>query len=194
MRIAREIWRFFRRQWYMLPAGAAGVVLITLLHEGAHAAAVLMQGGEVTEFVWLPEAERWGHICFRFAHKDFSAAAISMAPYGMWVTVSLTAGLLSLLRRRWPFAAASWIFVWLYAAPLGDAAYAAFGWVNGSRNDFYHAYGQARAVHVVAIAAVVLLAAGLGFLVQRRLYGVEALSAPAYAILAAAALAALSMF
>jgi hypothetical protein len=31
-------------------------------------------------------------------------------------------------------------------------------------------------------------------LVQRRLYGVEALSAPAYAILAAAALAALSMF
>ena len=178
----------------MLPAGAAGVVLITLLHEGAHAAAVLMQGGEVTEFVWLPEAERWGHICFRFAHKDFSAAAISMAPYGMWVTVSLTAGLLSLLRRRWPFAAASWIFVWLYAAPLGDAAYAAFGWVNGSRNDFYHAYGQARAVHVVAIAAVVLLAAGWGSWCSGVCTASRHCRQPAYAILAAAALAALSMF
>jgi len=182
----KEIGGFCGRQWYMLPVAAAAVILFTVLHEVAHAAAVIVQGGQVTEFVWLPQGGRWGHIRFIFSHDDYSAFAIAVAPYCMWLAVSLGAAVLSLRPKGWPFFAASWIFVWLYTGPLGDIGYAAFGWLKGSPNDFHNAFGAPGHTAVVFVVVGTLAAIALGYFVQRRLYGASALSRKAYILLAGA--------
>lgn len=45
MPVIIEILRFCKRQWFVLPAVIPALVLFTLFHEAAHAAAVLLQGG-----------------------------------------------------------------------------------------------------------------------------------------------------
>lgn len=56
----REIWTFMRRHWLHVLLVPPGALLVTLLHESAHAVAVWIQGGTILEFVWQPTKQLWG--------------------------------------------------------------------------------------------------------------------------------------
>ncbi len=189
-----EILRFCKRQWFVLPAVIPALVLYTLFHEAAHAAAVVLQGGRVVEFVWLPTGGLWGHIRYHFGDDNYSAVAIAAAPYVMWLAVSTFAAVLSLSRRKFPFVLASFIFFWLYVAPAADIANTAFPYVWGSRNDFFSVFGGPSPSATAILAACCLAYVAAGFVVQRRLYRQDALSGRAYLALAALTFVLLGIF
>ncbi len=189
-----EILRFCKRQWFMLPAVIPALVLFTLFHEAAHAVAVLLQGGRIVEFVWLPTGGLWGHISYDFGDESYSAVAIAAAPYVMWLTASTSAAVLSLSRYKFPFVLASFIFVWLYVAPAADIANTAFPYVLGSRNDFFSVFSGPSPALTTTLAVCCLAYVAAGFFVQRRLYRQDALSGKAYLALAASTLLLLGIF
>ncbi len=181
-----EIVRFCMRQWYILLLVIPALVGFTILHEAAHALAVVLQGGNVTEFTFLPGGGQWGHIRYYFSHNNYSAFAISMAPYVMWTGVSLVAVMLSVRKRPYPFALASLVFVWLYTAPLADIANTAIPYLTGKNNDFTSAFGPPTMSSFAAAGAFCGISALLGYYLQRRLYGDYALSGVAYVVLGGA--------
>ena len=73
-------WRFLRRCWWQLLLLPPGCILITALHEAAHALAVIWQGGEVTKFVVLPAGDHWGYVRYEFPD--------GVAPSNFWITAS----------------------------------------------------------------------------------------------------------
>lgn len=86
---------FFRWHWPHFLLAAPGALLCTILHEGAHALAVTLRGGQVTKFVWLPGLEHWGYIQYQFPHEyPYSTFAIAVAPYCLWLLLMLMAGVL----------------------------------------------------------------------------------------------------
>ena len=174
------------RQWYILLLVVPALIGFTILHEAAHGVAVVAQGGEITEFVWLPNGQQWGHIRYYFGHDDYSSFAISMAPYIMWACVSLMAAVLSLRKQPYPFPLASFIFVWLYTAPLADIANTAIPYLAGKNNDFASAFGPPTMSSFAATGAFGAISALLGYYLQRRLYGDYALSGVAYVVLGGA--------
>ena len=185
-----ELLTFFKGHWPILLVAPPMAVFFTLLHEAAHAFAVVVQGGTLTEFVWLPTSHGWGHIRYEFPQgAEFSSRAISMAPYFMWVMFSCTAALLSLRKRPWPFWFAATVFVWVFAAPLMDIAHNGIPYLSGSNNDFTNAFGPAGFGAFAAFEVAAAFSAVAGFVVQRRLYRERALSAKAYIILCCATLA-----
>ncbi|MHC4742417.1 MAG: hypothetical protein ACYS8Z_10925 [Planctomycetota bacterium] len=183
-----ELLRFFKGHWPMLLVAPPMAVFFTLLHEAAHAFAVIVQGGTLTEFVWLPTSRGWGHINYKFPMDvEFSSRAISIAPYFMWVLFSCAAALLSLRKRAWPFWFAATVFVWMYAAPLMDIAHNGIPYLSGSNNDFANAFGPPGFGMWAGFAVTAIFCAIGGFAVQTRLYRERALSAKAYIILFCAA-------
>ena len=67
--------------WHLLVL-APGLLLATLLHEAAHAAAVVGQGGHVEQFAWIPSLHEWGYVTYRFPKRAaYSEFAISVAPH-----------------------------------------------------------------------------------------------------------------
>jgi len=161
------------------------MIFVTLVHEAAHAGAVLIQGGQVLEFAWLPTSEEWGHIYYEFSPSShYSSSFIGLAPYLLWLALVGLACLLSLRRRAYSFGAASSIFFWLYVVPLGDIGNTAFPYLRGSYNDFTYPFLLYHSLIPGVAVASVLLAVVLGFGVQRRLYGESALSLGAYLVLA----------
>ncbi len=185
MHLIVEILRFCKRQWFVLPAVIPALVLFTLFHEAAHAAAVLLQGGRVVEFVWLPTGGLWGHIRYQFGDDNYSAATIAAAPYAMWLAAGIFAAVISLSRRKFPFVLASFLFVWLYVAPAADIANTAFPYVLGSKNDFSNVFGGPSRSVILTLAACCLAYVIAGFFIQQRLYRQAALSGKAYLTLAA---------
>jgi hypothetical protein len=140
----RECWLFLRWNWVhsvlLVPAAA----VYTLAHEASHALAVLLQGGDVTEFVWLPSGQKWGHVRYVFPQDvPYSAFLISVAPYIMSVLLCATACAIGFVRRSLKPWVASTVFIWLFLVPLGDLAYAVLPYVVlGSNNDLHHAVIQ----------------------------------------------------
>ncbi len=189
-----EILRFCKRQWFVLPAVIPALVLFTLFHEAAHAAAVVLQGGRIVEFVWLPTGGLWGHIRYHFSDENYSATTIAAAPYVMWLAASTFAAVLSLSRRKFPFVLASFIFVWLYVAPAADIANTAFPYVLGSRNDFFSVFGKPSPALTATLVVCCMVYVAAGFFVQRRLYRQDALSGRAYLALVASMFVLLGIF
>lgn len=185
MHLIVEILRFCKRQWYVLPAVVPALVLFTLFHEAAHAAAVLLQGGRLVEFVWLPTGGLWGHIRYHFTDDNYSAVTIAAAPYAMWLAAGTSATVLSLSRHKFSFVLASFVFVWLYVAPAADIANTAFPYVLGSRNDFFSIFGGPSPSVTLTLAACCLAYVIAGFFIQQRLYRQDALSGKAYLALVA---------
>ncbi len=183
-----EIWTFIRRHWPHLLLVVPGALLITMVHEGAHAAAVLVQGGTVLEFVWLPVADRWGHVSYdpSAVGAFFSPFLVAIAPYLLWLFLAAVAGLLSLRRRQFAFAAASSLYLWMFLAPLADVANTAFPYLAGRDNDFMQAFGPPTLSTWVLTALLGALALVMGHPVQRRLYRTQGLSLPAYLVLSSA--------
>jgi hypothetical protein len=182
-----EIWRFFKRHWLHMLLVLPGVLLVTIVHEGAHAAAVLAQGGTILEFVWLPTKSAWGYVSYDPpALRGFSSFLVSIAPYLLWLFLAATAAVLSLRRRQYAFSVASTLFFWLFVTPLADLANTAFPYLTGRDNDLRHAFGPPSLSAWVVIITLSLLAMIIGYPVQRRLYRMQALGLPSYLTLSLA--------
>lgn len=182
-----EIWTFIRRHWLHVLLALPGALLVTLLHEGAHAVAVWVQGGTIHEFVWLPTKERWGHVSYDPpAQSSFSAFFVSIAPYLLWLVLAAVAAGLSQRRRPYALAVASSVYFWLFVVPLADVANAAFPYLAGSSTDFLHAFGPPSLPIIVAFVLLSMLALIAGYPVQRCLYRTQALRLRSYLVLSLA--------
>jgi hypothetical protein len=189
-RTIRDVLRFLRGHWPHFLLLVPMAVGYTILHEASHAAIAIVQGGEITEFVWLPSAGEWGHVRFRFpAGARYSPTIISLAPYLVSLALCATAAGLSLARRRWRHWSASTVFVWLWLVPLGDVANAALPYAAGARNDLRGAFGPPTPWSLIPLAVLGLAAAAAGFWLQRRLYAKRAIGWPAYLALGLVAVA-----
>ena len=166
--------------WLVLPL----IVIVTLLHETAHALVAVVQGATITDFVFLPGHHGWGYVGFTFPEgAKYSHWPIIAAPYLMWLTVASIAGLLSLRKKPYRHRTAALIFIVLFAIPLGDILHAAIGHLLGGQNDFHQLLGQPSTIHYI-LTCLGLLAAGIAALpLHRHLYQTHALSERAYIIL-----------
>jgi hypothetical protein len=185
-----ELVSFFRLHWPHLLIAIPAALLITVLHEFAHAAAVLAQGGEVLEFSMLPSESEWGHVEFKFpSDADFSPALIALAPYGAALAVCAMAGLLGLKPGGYAPWLASSIFVWFYVAPLGEVGNAAIPYLFGEQNDLAEPLGRPGMLEWMGTVALALAGSVFGYPLQRRLYGTRAISLRTYAVLCSVTLA-----
>ena len=164
----------------LLPAA----FLYTIMHEAFHGFAVIIQGGRVTEFSWIPTSTRsdWGYVRYEFERGVvYSGFLISIAPYMVSVFLCGIVVLVAIARVSLPPWLASTIFIWLFLVPLADLAYASIQYILfGSDNDLFQAFGHPRLVIRIAFAIGGCVLAALGYIVQNRLYGTLALSMCAY--------------
>jgi hypothetical protein len=191
--VAGDAARFLGRHWPHLLLLPPMVVVVTLLHEGAHAAAVVHQGGVLDDFAILPSGGEWGHIRYHFEPgQAYSRPLVSLAPYALWTTIAALTWLASFTRRPVPFAVASTAFLWCYLIPLGDIANAAVPWalLGAGGNDLAHAFGPPSGASAAAVLGAGLWAAWATYGVQRRLYREAALGPAAFLALAGGALVA----
>ena len=189
-----EVRRFFRGHWPHFLLAIPGVVLWTILHEAAHALAIMLQGGQVTTFVWIPSPAQWGYVEYNFPDHPFSGFAIASAPYAFWLILMLMAGVLSRRLPPYPHWAASSIFVWMFVMPLGDIALAARPYLfeAGNTNDFADAFGPPTRLIALLIILFGIASVVFGMRIQQRLYREQALSVGSYLLLALAGFALLS--
>lgn len=188
------LFAFFKGHWLHVFFAAPGALLVTVAHEAAHCAAALVQGGTVTEFVWLPGGGYWGHMRYEFPQGvRYSSFVISIAPYVFWLVVAAGVALLSLRRRAYPFWLASTLFVWGFVVPLADVANAAFPYLAGAHNDLRSAFGWPTAVAGLVVALLTLVAMAVGFVVQRRLYRERALGPLPFVVLSLLAVGGISV-
>jgi hypothetical protein len=189
MNALREVGRFLRSHlFHLLISPVLGFTVVTLLHELAHAAAAIAQGGTVTELSIVPQAGSYGHMRYHFAAGSPAVRElVSAAPYLMWGTMAGIVVLIALASSRLPHAIASTLFLWLYLVPLLDIANAAIGWLVGAGGDLAHALGPPDQLGAGAMLCFAAAAYAATYFVQRRLYGNRALSAPAYVLISAVA-------
>ncbi len=178
---------WLRRHWVHFVITPPMLIAFTVLHESAHALLAWVQGGEIVEFVVWPDHGKWGYVRHEFAPgQSYSRLAISLAPYAMWTTSMCAVALLSLRRARWPFWAASTLFLWGYVGAFGDILNAWAPWALGlsNQNDFAHAFGTADSWQRLPVLGASVVVTGFGYPLQRRLYRDGSLGWRAYAILA----------
>lgn len=182
--LLRQAWA---HKWHAL-ALPVGAVLVTALHESAHAIAVLVQGGEVLEWSVLPNGENWGYVRYQFAGDvHFDGRAISLAPYAMWLGLMAVTTVAAAWPVRWGFAAGSTWFVWGYVVPWLDIVNAWAPWLGGKDNDLMDAFGPAGWIAAAGLAVAATLVALVGLAVHRGLYRERAMSAGLYAVMVVAA-------
>lgn len=187
-----EILLFLRWHWWHLVLLIPGAVLVTLLHEAAHAVAVVVQGGSVHEFVWLPGRGSWGHVAYSFPPgARYSRTLIALAPTIVWVSLAGGVCSLSLRTRVFGYLQASLAYFWLFVIPLADVAHAAFPFLAGHDNDYASAFGEPGAASAVMIGTAAVVAWIGGYFVQLRLYRAHALSGAAYGLLSTTGLLAI---
>lgn len=119
----REAGTFISTHWMHFLLLLPALIGVTVVHEAAHAVAVLGQGGVVPEFRCWPLAGHWGQIRYSFpAGAQYAATAISLAPYALWLALCALTALVALRRQARPFWLASTLFFWCLLVPLADVA------------------------------------------------------------------------
>jgi hypothetical protein len=188
----QEILLFVRRHWWHLLLLIPGAIMVTILHEAAHAVAVAAQGGTVKEFVWLPTRGSWGHVSYNFPPGAYcSQTMVALAPTALWLSLAGVGCLLCLRSEEFSCRRASFVFFWLFVIPLADIAHAAFPFLAGGENDYAAALGRPSMASVAWIVIATVAAWIGGYFVQRRLYRAGALRIVAYTVLSTVALLAI---
>src|SRR5437899_1283479 len=109
-----------------------GALVLTLLHESAHALAVILQGGSVTEFQWIPSAQSWGHMAFTFPRAiQYSSSFVSLAPHFLSLAMVLAATFVTLNKPKRSDRTAAAIYFWLFFVPAADIGLALLIWLLG---------------------------------------------------------------
>jgi len=148
-----------------------GALLLTWLHEAAHASLVTIQGGSITEFQWLPSSSGLGHVRFTFPDStEYSGLAISLAPHVLSILFVIGAILLSCSCTVRSDRASSYIYFWLYFIPVADIGFALLVWTVGGQNDMAKAFGPPAPLSVALVVIYGLTVCTLGYVLQRRLY------------------------
>lgn len=186
--VVREIGRFLGRFWWVGLLTVPFLLVITIVHETAHAAVAMAQGATIEEFVWLPSGDLWGYVSYTFpAGAEWSSSAISLAPYGLWLILSLATLVYSRRFRtieRARRGVGALIFTWFFVLPIGDIANAAMPYLLVSKeNDWFSAFGPPSWEPLLLTIAVLAAAGVAGHRAQRNLLGDAALSVKAYAVL-----------
>ncbi len=181
----KDIIFFFKSHWPHLIVAIPAAVAFTALHELAHCVAVWVQGGHVTNFVWLPTGTQWGYMQYSFPiGTEYSSTAISLSPYIFWIFFCLLAGILSLRRTNWSFWIASVIYVWLFIVPLADILNTTAPYLlKNANNDLQHAFGAVRSSYALIAVIVGIAIAIYGFLLNKRLYRDRSIGFSAYCVL-----------
>lgn len=185
MNIRAEIQTFlWRHRWHALAIPLVGGLGYTGLHEAAHALAVMHLGGEVTAFRWWPNGDGLGAVHYRLP-MDRADWPVALAPYFGWTLLMGLASLLAWWAKPLSFGAASFVFVWLFALPAGDIGLAALPYALFAEvNDCHQAWGEPTRLIQVLIGLCALGVLAWGDWIQRELYRANALSRPAYLMLA----------
>ena len=77
-----ECLKFIRNHWVHLVILIPAAIAYTFVHESLHALAVIVQGGKMVEFVWVPSPKEWGHVRYEFPEGQvYSELVILLAPY-----------------------------------------------------------------------------------------------------------------
>ncbi len=178
-----DIVAFLRRHWMHLTLLLPMALVVTAVHELAHAVAVALVGGTVLDWGVLPTNGAWGHVGYRMpVELRGSMRIVAAAPYLLWLTVAAAASAWAWRRPPPTFRVASAVFVWGIAVPLADVAYAAVPYLLGADNDLLDAFGPVDgAVKLAFLIAGVAIAAAV-YAAHRRLYGGDALSRLAFAL------------
>ncbi|MDX9975244.1 MAG: hypothetical protein RBU21_19810 [FCB group bacterium] len=192
MKAVGQALRFVWSHWVHVLLCVPMLVGVTVIHELAHAAAVLLQGGSVTRISVWPSGGSWGSIYWLHpkigpAHSSW----VSLAPYILWLALAAVAACVALAPRRKPFWLASTVFVWCYAVPVLDVANAVAGYAYDAGGDLGAVFGASLTERVAIAALSGIVLCGAGFPVQRGLYGKRALGLGGYALLSALAVAAM---
>jgi len=96
----RECLKFLSNHWIHLVLLIPAAIAYTFLHESLHALAVVVQGGKLVEFVWVPSQKEWGHIRYEFPENQaYSELVILVAPYLLPLSL-LFIGIILILRLR----------------------------------------------------------------------------------------------
>ena len=94
----RECLKFLWNHRFHLVILIPAAIAYTFLHESLHALAVIVQGGKMVEFVWVPSPKEWGHVRYEFPEgQAHSELAILLAPY-LLPLVLLLIGIVIILR------------------------------------------------------------------------------------------------
>ena len=170
-------------------------VLFTIFHELAHCTAVWLQGGTVTDFVWIPSGDEWGHMRYVFPKGvTYNQTLVSIAPYICEIVLIIIAGILSLKKKPWNFLCASTIFIWLFVVPIADTANAAIPYIlHNANNDLKQAFGSVQSSFIFMGIIFGIVAIVYGFFLNKQLYRERALSLSAYSILVITATIAITL-
>ena len=167
-------------RWHLL-ATPVMLIVFTVIHESAHAAAAWAQGAVVTSFTIVPTSARWGQITYVVPEgRTVDAFTVSIAPYLLWLACMGIAIAGCIRRGSPPFWLGSTLFIWFYIGAFLDIANAWIGWLNGYENDFQHALGWPSLLDRPAFVLVWLMVMAIGYTLQRKLYGELALHGLTY--------------
>ena len=186
--IVRECLGFVRRHLILVPLLLVVTLPATAIHEGAHALAAMAQGARLTKFEvgpWMSGGQYWGSMNYAIpAGVSVCSPCVSLAPYVTWALLALVAAVIA-WRLRIRTRERSALFVMGFALPHLDLLQHVAGWLEGStRNDLAHALGPPDWPALAVFATYGLIVLGVGFAVQRRLYGERSLSTGAFLLLA----------
>lgn len=162
---------------HLIIAPVVLVTVITFLHELGHAAVALGLGGEVYDFAFLPGADNLGHMQWHGPPDSpvWFNDLVSGGPYFMWSAFAGCVILIAIPRNVLHWTVASSLFCWGYFVPLADIAYNLYSGTGDL------AIGGLEGIALLLVGTVLLvLAYGIGFWVQRRLFGERAVDLVGY--------------
>lgn len=181
--VHRELCAFLCRHWvHLLLSPLLGFGFCSALHEGAHAAAVVAQGGTIGEFRCWPGNGYLGYVAYDFpAGTEYSRKSISAAPFVLSLTLAAMSFSVVVSIEPLPFWLGSSIFAWGWIASLGTIGIGMAGYLRGSKGaDLTKVFGHRSIVPAALMLGTLALGCFLGFYLQRRIYLGSALSPPAY--------------
>lgn len=175
-------WRFCALQ---VPHVLLAPVLLffygTFLHELAHVAAALAQGATITSFRFIPNAYSTGLMTYEPpATGHFEGVFVSLAPYVMWSIFAMAVIAVAALPNRLHPALSSTLFIWGFAMPIGDIAWNLSGGIMGY-GDLAGSGPLAPLLHGTCLL-LLFVAYIVGFWVQRRLFGPDAITFAGYLV------------
>lgn len=183
--VFKEVWTYVRSHWLSAVLVVPMAIVITTIHELAHAGAAWLYGAEIGHISVIPSPGHWGHMSYTLPASNPSAVGwIALAPYGLGATVGVLGAWLA-TSRQWTPRGAQLVFVWGVVVPLLEPAYAMLQWLMGADNDLRSALGPvglAGALFTLVYGGFVLWTA---WWVQQGCYGERALSLPAFGLLSA---------
>ncbi|MFT5583027.1 MAG: hypothetical protein ACI9VR_000604 [Cognaticolwellia sp.] len=177
-----QLGRFLRSHWWHLLLAVPMAVVVTAVHELAHAAAAKAFGAEIGHIWVLPGHGTWGHMSYTLADPNPSAHFwVSLAPGLLGLMVGLIGLVLSL--RSWRPWAGSLLFVWGIVVPLLEPMYALVHWLMGAENDGFGAFGTPSWIGAACTLAYGGIVVFLGWEAHGSLYGERALTPVPFGIL-----------